>query len=78
MTAKKDCVEFSAQSFLLCFNKFQKRLGGGGLGDIAIRFGYYRYDDEIMLITVIILVLVVQVMQEIGMRIANSSDRRKH
>jgi len=53
-------------------------VGGGGLGDIAIRFGYYRYDDQIMLITVIILVLVVQVMQEIGMRIANSSDRRKN
>jgi len=53
-------------------------VGGGGLGDIAIRFGYYRYDDQFMLITVIILVLVVQVMQEIGMRIANSSDRRKN
>jgi len=53
-------------------------VGGGGLGDIAIRFGYYRYDDEIMLITVIILVLLVQVMQEIGMRIANGSDRRKN
>jgi len=53
-------------------------VGGGGLGDIAIRFGYYRYDDQIMLITVIILVLVVQIMQEIGMRIANTSDRRKN
>ena len=41
-------------------------VGGGGLGDIAIRFGYYRYEDEIMLITVIILVLLVQVMQEGG------------
>ena len=49
-----------------------------GLGDIAIRFGYYRYEDEIMLITVIILVLLVQVMQEVGMRIASSSDRRKN
>ena len=53
-------------------------VGGGGLGDIAIRFGYYRYEDEIMLITVVILVLVVQILQEIGMRIANSSDRRKN
>ena len=53
-------------------------VGGGGLGDIAIRFGYYRYDDQIMLVTVIILVLVVQILQEIGMRIANTSDRRKH
>ena len=53
-------------------------VGGGGLGDIAIRFGYYRYEDEIMLITVIILVLLVQVMQEVGMRIASSSDRRKN
>ena len=53
-------------------------VGGGGLGDIAIRFGYYRYDDQIMLVTVIIMVLVVQILQEIGMRIANTSDRRKH
>jgi D-methionine transport system permease protein len=53
-------------------------VGGGGLGDIAIRFGYYRYDDQIMLVTGIILVLVVQILQEIGMRIANTSDRRKH
>ena len=52
-------------------------VGGGGLGDIAIRFGYYRYDNTIMLITVAILVIIVQIFQEVGMWIATKSDRRK-
>lgn len=52
-------------------------LGGGGLGAIAINYGYYRYQTDIMLITVILLVLVVQVFQEIGMRSAGRSDKRK-
>ncbi len=53
-------------------------VGGGGLGDIAIRFGYYRYEDDIMLVTVVILVLLVQIMQEVGMRIATTGDKRKN
>lgn len=52
-------------------------LGGGGLGAIAINYGYYRYQTDIMLITVILLVVVVQVFQEIGMRSAGRSDKRK-
>ncbi|MDO4288964.1 MAG: methionine ABC transporter permease [Eubacterium sp.] len=52
-------------------------VGGGGLGDIAIRYGYYRYENEVMLVTVILLVLVVQLFQEIGMRIADKQDKRK-
>ncbi len=52
-------------------------VGGGGLGDIAIRYGYYRYQTDIMLITVVLLVIIVQVFQEIGMRIAKLSDKRK-
>ena len=38
-------------------------VGGGGLGDIAIRYGYYRYQADIMIITVVLLVLLVQVLQ---------------
>jgi D-methionine transport system permease protein len=52
-------------------------MGGGGLGDIAIRYGYHRYQTDIMLLTVIILVIIVQVFQEIGMRLARLGDKRK-
>lgn len=51
-------------------------LGGGGLGDIAIRYGAYRYETDIMLVTVVILVILVQVFQEIGMRISKGIDKR--
>ena len=53
-------------------------VGGGGLGAIAINYGYYRYQEDIMLITVILLVIVVQIFQEAGMRIASRIDKRKH
>lgn len=52
-------------------------VGGGGLGDIAIRYGYYRYENSVMIVTVVLLVLVVQVFQEIGMRLADKQDKRK-
>lgn len=50
--------------------------GGGGLGTIAINYGYYRYDDETMLITVVLLVIIVQIFQEVGMRVAKVLDKR--
>lgn len=52
-------------------------VGGGGLGAIGINYGYYRYQEDIMLITVVLLVIVVQVFQEVGMRIASRTDKRK-
>ena len=52
-------------------------IGGGGLGDIAIRYGYYRYQADIMVVTVVLLVLLVQVFQSVGMAIANRLDKRK-
>lgn len=51
-------------------------IGGGGLGDIAIRYGYYRYESDIMLVTIIILVIIVQVLQALGMMISKKLDRR--
>ena len=51
-------------------------VGGGGLGDIAIRYGYNRYDTETMLITVVLLVIMVQIIQSVGSRIAKRSDKR--
>ncbi len=51
-------------------------VGGGGLGDIAIRYGYYRYQTNIMIVTVILLVALVQILQYIGMRLSKKLDRR--
>ncbi len=51
-------------------------VGGGGLGAIAINYGYYRYQTKIMLITVILLVVIVQLFQEVGMKIVKKTDRR--
>ena len=51
-------------------------VGGGGLGDIAIRYGYYRYQADIMIITVVLLVLLVQVLQMIGTRLSKKLHNR--
>ena len=52
-------------------------LGGGGLGDIAVRYGYHRWDTGIMIVTVALIIILFQIFQTIGMKIANSLDRRK-
>lgn len=51
-------------------------VGGGGLGDIAIRYGYYRYETDIMIVTIVILVVLVQILQGIGMMLSKKLDRR--
>lgn len=51
-------------------------VGGGGLGDLAIKYGLYRYDTTIMWITVVVLVVLVQILQEIGVRAARKLDNR--
>ncbi|MBR3251097.1 MAG: ABC transporter permease [Erysipelotrichaceae bacterium] len=53
-------------------------VGGGGLGDIAIRYGYYRYQTDIMIVTVIIIVLMVQLFQFAGNKLSSSLDKRKN
>ena len=52
-------------------------VGGGGLGDIAIRYGYYRYQADIMIVTVVLLVVLVQLFQTIGMKLSVRLDKRK-
>lgn len=52
-------------------------VGGGGLGDIAIRYGYYRYETDIMIVTIIILVVLVQILQGLGMMLSRKLDKRK-
>lgn len=52
-------------------------VGGGGLGDIAMRYGYYRYEKEIMFVAVILLVVLVQIFQTLGMKMSVKLDRRQ-
>ena len=51
-------------------------VGGGGIGDLAIRYGYYRFETDIMVVTVAILVLLVQLIQFSGNRLARRIDQR--
>ena len=66
-----------ATGTILGYSAMAGTVGGGGLGDIAIRYGYYRYQVDIMIVTVIILVLLVQLFQSIGMLISRKMDRRR-
>ncbi|HEX2927091.1 MAG TPA: methionine ABC transporter permease [Ruminiclostridium sp.] len=66
-----------ATTTILGYSAMAGIVGGGGLGDIAIRYGYYRYQNDIMFATVALLVIVVQVAQEAGTRIARKRDKRK-
>lgn len=65
-----------AVTTILSYSAMSGFVGGGGLGDIAIRYGYYRYETDIMLVTVIILVLIVQVIQELGSKWMKRTDKR--
>ena len=51
-------------------------VGGGGIGDLAIRYGYYRFETDIMVATVAILIAMVQLIQFTGNRIARRIDKR--
>lgn len=51
-------------------------VGGGGLGAIAINYGYYRYQGDMMAITVVLLIVIVQVFQELGNRFVVKTDKR--
>lgn len=53
-------------------------VGGGGLGDIAIRYGYYRYDTSVMLVTLVFIVAIVQLMQFVGTLLAKRMDHRNN
>ncbi|MDR0391936.1 MAG: ABC transporter permease [Planctomycetaceae bacterium] len=51
-------------------------VGGGGIGDFAIRYGYYRYQPEVMIFTVFLIILLVQLIQTIGRIISQKLDKR--
>lgn len=61
---------------VLGYSAMAGALGGGGLGDIALQYGYYRYQSDIMWVTVILLVLLVQIMQYVGTKLSKKLDKR--
>ena len=61
---------------LLSYTAVAGVVGGGGIGDLAIRYGYYRFQTDVMLITVAVLVVIVQAIQFSGNRIAARLDKR--
>lgn len=61
---------------ILGYSAMAGTVGGGGLGDIAIRYGYNRYQTDIMLVTVVVLILIVVLIQTIGTRITAKCDHR--
>lgn len=66
-----------AVTTILSYSALAGFTGGGGLGDIAIRYGYNRYQTDIMLVTVALLVVIVQILQEVGMRLSKAFDKRR-
>ncbi len=67
----------TAITTILGYSAMSGIIGGGGLGKIAINYGYYRYKDLVMILAVVLLVVLVQIFQSLGTRLASKSDRRK-
>lgn len=65
-----------AATTILGYSAMSGVIGGGGLGKIALSYGYYRYQTDIMIVCVILLVLMVQVFQTLGTAWATRSDKR--
>ena len=61
---------------VLGYSAMAGTVGGGGLGDIAVRYGYYRYQTDIMIVTVILLIVLFQIFQNTGMFIARKLNHR--
>ena len=65
-----------ALTTILGYSAMSGIIGGGGLGKIAIDYGYYRYKYLVMLAAVVLLVLLVQILQTIGTKLAIRCDKR--
>ncbi|OON84909.1 methionine ABC transporter permease [Oribacterium sp. C9] len=61
---------------ILSYSAMAGFVGGGGLGAIALNYGYYRYKTDIMMVAVVVLVVLVQIIQEIWMRLSRATDKR--
>lgn len=65
-----------AVTTILGYSAMAGFVGAGGLGAIAINYGYYRYEEGIMWIAIVCMVIVVQIIQEAGMKLVQKVDRR--
>ena len=65
-----------AVTTILSYSAMAGFTGGGGLGAVAINYGYYRYEPGLMWIAVILLVVMVQIIQEIGTQLSKRGDKR--
>lgn len=61
---------------LVAYSAMAGAVGGGGLGDIAIRFGYYKYRTDVMLVTLVILIILVEIIQLVFDLIAKKIDKK--
>lgn len=61
---------------LVSYSAMAGTVGGGGLGDVAIRYGFHRYDVGIMAVTVVMLIILVQIIQSIGDAVVRRVDHR--
>lgn len=62
---------------LINFSAMAGAIGGGGLGDLAIRYGYQRFRVDIMLITVVVLIVMVQLVQSLGDNLSKKYNKNK-
>lgn len=61
---------------VLGYSAMAATIGGGGLGSIAITWGHQRFHDDVIWVCVILIIIIVQIIQELGMFIARKTDRR--
>ncbi|WP_017242514.1 methionine ABC transporter permease, partial [Vibrio breoganii] len=61
---------------LVSYSAMAGTVGGGGLGDVAIRYGFHRYDVVIMAVTVVMLIVLVQIIQSVGDALVRKVDHR--
>jgi len=62
---------------LIGFSSMAGVIGGGGLGDLAIRYGYQRFNNQVMVATIVVLVVMVQLVQSVGDRLVRSLAHRR-
>ena len=61
---------------LVSYTAMSGLIGGGGLGDLAVRYGYQRYQPDVMVVTVVLLLVLVQVLQSVGDRLVVHFSRK--
>ncbi|UNK17721.1 ABC transporter permease [Paenibacillus sp. N3/727] len=61
---------------LVSYTAMSGQVGGGGLGDLAIKYGYHRYETEVMIVAVVLMVLLVQLLQMAGDRLVRHFTRK--